>query len=515
MTSDGPLRVTGNAFQSWELDPPATGPKFVWQAVPAWLISMLLHVVIIVVLSIVSVSDPVRVVNVLTAVAADEEGPEIEEFAIEQVEPAELAGFDAEPETAPQENETLALAAPATPEPLEIAAVTFDDAGLAAEINPPAVSLQSLASVESAPLSSRSAEMKRKLLREYGGTDASEAAVTQALQWLSRHQMPNGGWTFQHDFVCKGACGDPGLPAYRESFHAATALAVLPFLGAGQTHTEGSFQEVVFGGLRFLIQSGKPGTMQGIPVLDLRDRQGNLYSHGLSAIALCEAYAMTGDPELAMPAQAALNFIAVCQCDDGGWRYQPRQPSGGDTSVTGWMVMALKSGHLGHLVVPPRAVQGAQLFLDKVGSNGGAWYGYAQKEAKLNRSCTAIGLLCRMYSGWDKSHSGIIKGVDSIAEGGLNKRDIYYLYYAAQVLRQFGGPQWDAFNEELRDWLVSVQAQSGGEKGSWHFPDSISHRGPKEGGRLASTAFATMILEVYYRHMPLYAEAATEEDFPL
>ena len=26
---------------------------------------------------------------------------------------------------------------------------------------------------------------------------------------------------------------------------------------------------------------------------------------------------------------------------------------------------------------------------------------------------------------------------------------------------------------------------------------------------------ATMILEVYYRHMPLYADAAAEDDFPL
>ncbi|MEM9643956.1 MAG: hypothetical protein AAF989_03085, partial [Planctomycetota bacterium] len=70
-------------------------------------------------------------------------------------------------------------------------------------------------------------------------------------------------------------------------------------------------------------------------------------------------------------------------------------------------------------------------------------------------------------------------------------------------------------NEELREWLVASQAKEGGAKGSWHFPDSESHKGPLEGGRLASTSFATMILEVYYRHMPLYAEAAVEDDFPL
>jgi hypothetical protein len=120
-----------------------------------------------------------------------------------------------------------------------------------------------------------------------------------------------------------------------------------------------------------------------------------------------------------------------------------------------------------------------------------------------------------MYTGWDKSHPGVIKGVEAISGGGVNERDIYYNYYAAQVLRHFGGPEWDKFNAELRDWLVKNQATDGGERGSWHFPNSISHRGPNEGGRLASTAFATMILEVYYRHMPLYADAAAEEEFPL
>jgi hypothetical protein len=491
------------------------GRRLLFQVVPAWLISMLLHVVIIIVLATITVADPVRVVNVLTANSSAEEGPEIEEFTIEEVDPGEVAETEEIPDPSTDVSEAVELEQPAAIEPLEIATLSVDMADVAAEIAPPSVSLQTLATVTSAPLSSRSDEMKKKLLREFGGTESSEAAVTQALQWLSRHQAPNGGWTFQHNLVCKNSCGDPGEPDYGMSFNAATALALLPFMGAGQTHTEGQFKKVVFRGLRFLIQNGRKGTESGLPVLDLRDRKGNMYSHGLASIALCEAYAMTGDPELAAPAQASLNYIAVAQCRDGGWRYQPRQPDGGDTSVTGWMVMALKSGHMGHLIIPPSTIQGSMRFLDKVGYQGGAYYGYAKKETKLNRSCTAIGLLCRMYTGWDKSHPGVIKGVEAISRGGVNQRDIYYNYYAAQVLRHFGGPAWEEFNTELRDWLVKSQSSDGGEKGSWHFPNSISHRGPNEGGRLASTAFATMILEVYYRHMPLYADAAAEEDFPL
>jgi hypothetical protein len=166
-------------------------------------------------------------------------------------------------------------------------------------------------------------------------------------------------------------------------------------------------------------------------------------------------------------------------------------------------------------MVPPQTIQGSMLFLDKVQSNNGSLYGYTGPSTKIRPSCTAIGLLCRMYTGWDKTHPGIVKGVAELSKKGVLKNDIYYDYYAAQVLRHYGGEQWDKFNVELRDWLVSSQSQSGGAKGSWHFPNSQSHRGPKEGGRLASTSFATMILEVYYRHMPLYADAAAEDDFPL
>lgn len=484
-------------------------------AAPAWAISTILHVAILVTLGLVTVGDPVRIVNVMTANNTSEEGPEIEEFAIEQVDPGDVA----DPEDIRNPTTDISTATEIDPpqaiEPLEVATDEIEIADIAADLVPTTVSLKPLSVMSAAQLSSRAADMKKKLLREYGGTDSSEAAVTQALQWLSRHQAPNGGWTFNHSLVCRGACGDPGDPKFAGSVNAATAMALLPFMGAGQTHTEGQFKEVVYRGLRFLIQNGRNGKVDGLPVFDLRDAAGNMYSHSLASIALCEAYAMTGDPDLAGPAQQTLNFIVVSQGRDGGWRYQPRAPTGGDTSVTGWMVMALKSGHMGHLIVPSSTIQGSQFFLDKVGSNGNAWYGYDTKTAVVRRSTTAIGLLCRMYMGWDKNRPAIVRGVETLSSGGLDKKNIYYNYYAAQVLRHYGGPEWEKFNAQLRDWLVQNQSQKAGEKGSWHFPNSAMHAGPHEGGRLASTSFATMILEVYYRHMPLYADAAAEEDFPL
>jgi len=462
---------------------------------------------------------------VLSASISADEGPEIEEFKIEAIELEDPSDPNELDEPTIDVSEPIEAVQSVSMEvPLQVATVPFEMADLAPPTAPSAAKLQVLTSLSTPALSSRGVDMKEKLLREYGGTPGSEAAVQDALKWLALHQAPNGGWTFNHSAVCKNRCRGVGDPRYSRSFNAATALALLPFLGAGQTHYEGEFQAVVRNGLLYLIRNGRTGTRNGVKMIDFTEPGGRMYSHGLVAIALSEAYAMTGDPALQAPTQQALNFIAYAQCADGGWRYQPQQASGGDTSVVGWQLMALKSGFMGHLAVPKKVIQKSTRFLDRVASPNGAIYGYNgpprpnpkdPKKLVVRPACTAIGLLCRMYTGWDKSHPGIQEGVRELAKIGVRKENIYYNYYAAQVLRHNGGSEWQEFNTELRDWLVAAQSQKPGEKGSWHFEEASGHTGPIEGGRLLSTSFATMILEVYYRHMPLYADSAAEDEFPL
>jgi hypothetical protein len=64
----------------------------------------------------------------------------------------------------------------------------------------------------------------------------------------------------------------------------------------------------------------------------------------------------------------------------------------------------------------------------------------------------------------------------------------------------------------MRDMLVKNQAQDGHEKGSW-FEGVNGGHGPEVGGRIYCTSLATMILEVYYRHMPIYGQSSVDEDF--
>jgi hypothetical protein len=326
-----------------------------------------------------------------------------------------------------------------------------------------------------------------------GGTKESERAVDLGLEWLARHQQVDGSWTFQH------GADEPGL---LDCPTGATGLALLCFLGAGNTHKKGEYMSQVNGGIKFLVDhlevSSSGGWLQGTG-------QATMYVQGIGAIALCEAYTMSKDPELRRPAQLAVDFIVSAQDPEGGgWRY--RIPQAGDTSVVGWQLMALQSARVAELSVPPRCIVRATRFLKSVESEGGAAYAYNNPNS-VRPSTTAVGLLCRMYLGREQTHKGLIRGMRHISEWGPNLADMYYSYYATQAMHHWGGPQWERWNNVMRDLLVNSQDQEGDSAGSW--PMDASH-GVRMGGRLYTTCLSIMTLEVYYRFLPLYRRQALQ-----
>jgi len=339
-----------------------------------------------------------------------------------------------------------------------------------------------------------------------GGSAGSEKAVALALAWFAEHQNLDGSWNFNHQTAprCGGKCADRGTLA--DCTTGATAMALLPFLGAGQTHKEGKYRATVEKGLYYLTSKMKVQNNTG----NLAEGGGSLYSHGIASIVLCEAYAMTHDKGLMAPAQLALNYTMFAQDPvGGGWRYSAKQA--GDTSAVGWQLMALKSGHMAYLQVDPRCIQGAIRFLDSVQADGGSQYGYTGPAASGPSATTSVGLLCRMYLGWKKDNPALQRGVDLIGKQGPGN-NMYYNYYATQIMRHTGGESWDKWNKVMRDQLVNSQSKNGHETGSWHIKGD---HGSDVGGRIYCTSMATMILEVYYRHMPIYGKQAAEEDFPL
>lgn len=328
----------------------------------------------------------------------------------------------------------------------------------------------------------RDPDARAQLVRQSGGTTATEAAVTRGLEWLARAQNDDGSWSLD-----KYGGG--------ESDTAGTALGLLPFLGAGQTHLVGDYRSTVFKGLKWLVErQGDDGDLRGPGI-------GQMYAHGQAAIVLCEALALTGDDQLRPPAQLAVNFILEAQHDAGGWRYQPKQA--GDTSVVGWQLMALRSAQMCYLHVPQEAFVRAGKFLDSVQQDRyGGRYAY-QPGNPASATMTAEALLCRQYQGWLQDHRGLQDGATYLVEENLPHRsdpNIYFWYYATQVLHHLGGRRWDTWNRAMRGALVDMQETEGDLAGSWDPAGPFA----ASGGRIYMTSLAVCTLEVYYRHLPLY-----------
>jgi hypothetical protein len=365
---------------------------------------------------------------------------------------------------------------------------------------------------------SRGSGSRKAMLGSGGGTKQSERAVAGALNWLARHQQSDGSWSLSgYKSRCKdGTCSGPGTLIGDRSA-AATALGLLPFLAAGQTHeSKGPYRQTIARGIRFLISNEKANG-------DLRIG-GDMYDQGLATIALCECYGMSNAKDVKKAAQAALNFIMAAQnSQDGGWRYQPMQK--GDMSVTGWVVMALKSGQMAYLSVLPSTLENAGKFLKaaSIDGRGGGLFAYKPgnefcdgiivgegrelKNDDSQRAVTAIGLLCLQYLHTRRTDPAMVEGTDflmkHLPDAGI--RNVYYWYYATQVMHNQPGPEWDAWNRKMRRTLIDTQNKDGCAAGSWdpHKPTPDAPWGTIA-GRLMVTSLSALTLEVYYRYLPLY-----------
>ncbi len=349
-------------------------------------------------------------------------------------------------------------------------------------------------------LHGREAGMKKALAGLYGGNRLTQEAVDAALAWLARQQRKDGSWSLQGPYR-DGA-------TQQDNPEAATGLALLAFQGDGNTHQKGQYKKNVQEGMAWLLKQ--------------QDESGNFfhegahnhtfYTQGICTIAVCELYAMTKDEKLRQPAQRAVQYCLASQAPEGGWRYQPGVDS--DISVTGWVVMALQSARMAGMEIPPDHFRRVERFLDRSVARDGFRYCY-QKGVEPSLAMTAEALLCRQYLGWPKDEPRMIEALDWITqkENLINfspgKRNVYYWYYATQVCHHMDrtSKYWKAWNEVMREAVPRAQVKKGPEAGSWN-PDPQDPFDP-HGGRLYVTCLCIYMLEVYYRHLPIYAPVYT------
>jgi hypothetical protein len=344
---------------------------------------------------------------------------------------------------------------------------------------------------------------------------ATEEAIELGLGYLSRIQNKDGSWSLQGH-------GDEVL---LQSDTAATGLCLLAFQGAGYTHRQHQYAATVARGLQFLIENQRTNGDLYRTENDISDRNVAFYSHGIAALAVCEAYGMTQDLDLREPAQRCVDFIVETQHSKrGGWRYEPQVSS--DTSVTGWMMMAIKSGELSGLNVPKETYEGIDRWLDlaKQGPGQEDRYRYnpyapdtpTQRHGRMvTPTMTAVGMLMRMYSGWRRDHWAmksaaeyLLKYPPQLGTARSPQRDAYYWYYSTQVMFHMGGDYWDRWNRFLNPMLIENQIKRGPESGSWDPELPVPDRWSPHGGRIYVTTMNLLNLEVYYRHLPIYEDTA-------
>lgn len=332
----------------------------------------------------------------------------------------------------------------------------------------------------------------------------ADRMIDAGLAYLARTQEPDGGWTL--------AAGGPAAEAPRlRSDAAATGLALLSFFGAGHDHFSGPHRDTIRRGIEFLLAAQQPDGDLYEQSDPLSNSCAWLYSHAIATMALCEAVGMTGDPLVKPAAARACGFIAASRHPvRGGWRYVPGTDA--DLSVSGWMLVALRSGTLAGIDVDPAALAGAVALLDAAATARPEVYTYNprvpdQRPAPASRACmTAVGTLMRLHTGWSAGDprvgaaARVLEAVrPSYAE---RRRDCYLWYYASQVLVHTGGEAADAWYRDLVEVLEPAQQRDGPLAGSWDPLGAVPDRWGAYGGRLYVTALHLLSLEVPDRHLP-------------
>ena len=343
----------------------------------------------------------------------------------------------------------------------------------------------------------------------------TQRAIVDGLEWLKDHQDEDGRWDsdgfMKHD-PSNSPTDDAGLPTHDVGV---TGLAVLAFLGNGNTMRSGPYQDVVKRGVTWLHEQQNTNGLFGTA-----NSSDYIYDHAIAAYAVCEAYGLSNNRGLRRTAQRGINYLESHRNPYSVWRYQPRDGDN-DLSVTGWCVMAYKSAQDFGLEVNPKALEYVEVYLDELTDPNTGHTGYQLLGQPSSRqigdhstrfppekgeAMTAVGLFCRFFLGQDPAENKVMeRAADTIlAKPAVWKEDgsidHYYWYYATYALYQMGGKRWWGHWSDLLDpAIVQTQRGDGNFAGSW---DAAGAWG-EDGGRVYSTAMCVLTLEAFYRYTRL------------
>jgi len=343
------------------------------------------------------------------------------------------------------------------------------------------------------------------------------APVARGLAWLAAHQALDGSWDcdgFEVECARRGlqVCDGPGLQPHDVGI---TALALLAFLGDGNTTHAGEHHEEVLRGVRWLLARQDPDS----GLIGAGEGHAITYNHAIATLALCEVASFTDSPAVRVPARRAVELILDAQNPGAGWRYSLAPDGHSDTCVTGWMVQALHAARAAGLPVPADAFEGALAWIDAATDPDSGRVGYDGRGTRSSRveginehfpvdsgeAMTAVGLYCRFLLGQAPAEHDLLERHAELLLRALPDWapedygcDLYYWVHGTEAMAQMGGAWWKAWRDALWSALLESQradAPGSCAGGSW---DPLGPWG-YAGGRVYATALAVLCLEGEFR----------------
>lgn len=298
--------------------------------------------------------------------------------------------------------------------------------------------------------------------------DATKKAVGKALKYLADRQENDGSW------------GNTAI----------TGFVLLAFMANGHMPNQGDHGKAVAKGVRYLCSAAREdGYLVG-------PRGGNMYCHGMAALALTQAYGMTGDEDVKKVTKRAVELIVKTQNHEGGWRYDP-SPTGADISVTIMQVMALRGAKDAGIQVPDKTMDDAIKYVNRCYDRRTGGYRYQPYSAGAGYARTAAGVCVLQLCG--KYDADEIKNAVEFMERVGDDRGHYWYghYYACHAMNQVGGEKWERYYKRMRDLLLSPGYQR--PTGEWYDTRREAAYGPNY-----QTAIAVLILSVPTHYLPIY-----------
>ena len=332
-------------------------------------------------------------------------------------------------------------------------------------------------------------------LRAHGGSPECEAAVSAAFEYLKNKQNPNGSW---------GKSEQVGT----------TALALLAYLGRGETPESTSYGNTIVKAIMFLLETSKKNP-ERIMATNIASPQAAA-EHGMATYALGEFYLVARQGGKSLPGmrecwEQGIRTIIKHQLSDGGWSGQEggtgfSSKGSGSPFVSAWQCEALATAKL-----TPLAFDGLNNSIPKAADFMLVFQLQGKRKPPqppetleaMTGACMRALQITSNFS-HEEFTAALRFSRDHFQKTPVSwdSADLYSLLFYTRAFFRVDGENWRFWNRQMLPQLLANQKNDG----SWQRPSVFMG-----GNEYDSTALGVLVLETYYRDVMTDESASSSQ----